>query len=63
MSHVIVARKIALSPVTSQKYPCRMSVAILNAMSPVEFRTPCALSNIEKQLCRPGHFRGLDPFL
>ena len=33
MSHVNVARKIALSPVTSQKYPCRMSLMILALMS------------------------------
>ena len=37
MSHVNVARKIALSSVTSQKYPCRMSLMILAPMSHVEF--------------------------
>ena len=38
MSHVNVARKIALCPVTSQKYPCRMSLTILAPMSHVDFK-------------------------
>ena len=28
LSHVIVTRNMALSPVDSQKYPCRMSLTI-----------------------------------
>ena len=42
MSHVNVARKIALSHVTSQKYPCCMSLMILAPMSHVKFKKgPC----------------------
>ena len=57
MSHVNVAKKIALSPVTNHKYPCPMSLTILGPMSHVEFkkypccmshRCPCRMSNLRK---------------
>ena len=38
MLHVIVATKIALSHVTSQKNLCHMSLTILSPMSPVKFK-------------------------
>ena len=38
MSHFNVAWKIALSPVNSQEYPCRMSLTILALMSYVDFK-------------------------
>ena len=45
MSHVIVARNKALSPVGYQNLPCHMSLTILGPMSPVLFKkTPCHLS-------------------
>ena len=37
-SYVNVTRNKALSPVTSQKYPCRMSLTILAPMSHVDFK-------------------------
>ena len=45
LSHVNVAKKVALSPVDSLKCLCRMSLTILRPMSHVEFKKyPCRLS-------------------
>ena len=45
VSHVTVTKEMTLSHVTSQKWPCRMSLTILSPMSPVQFKKrPCCLS-------------------
>ena len=38
MSLSLVTKKIAVSPVTSEKYSCRMSLKIVSPMSPVKFK-------------------------
>ena len=38
MSLSLVTKKIAVSPVTSEKYSCRMSLTIVSPMSPVKFK-------------------------
>ena len=45
LSHVTVARNMALSPVGYQNMTCRMSLTILGLMLPVEFnKRPCCVS-------------------
>ena len=63
VSQVNVVRKIALSPVTSQKYPCRMSLMILAPMSHVEFKKgPCRPVDLKKRPCRAVDFSGPPPY-
>ena len=51
MSNVIVPRKIALSLVTYQKYPCRTTLKSLSHMLPVEFKKKTCCMSLRWQ-CR-----------
>ena len=64
ISHVIVARNKALSPVSYQNLPCHVSLTILGLMSTVKFKTmlfvpriPMSPVNLKNAPCHPVTFK------